>query len=128
MANTLENTLDKVGSAIETLFGSKKPTEPRPTSVTTGQTCLERFGMEARKEHLMRNEWKKDLQYTKLLVNAEYDIQTEFEISSQGEDIEEMRTTKELKEQNSKIKKQEKEAKKAEKKSKKSDKEVNKKS
>lgn len=44
----------------------------------------------AREENLYRNEWLKDLQYTKALVNAEYDIQTEFEISSYGEDLEEM--------------------------------------
>lgn len=82
MANTLENTLNKVGNAIETILGSNSPKETSPTAVITGQTCLERFGMEARKEHLMRNEWKKDLQYTKALVNSEYEIQSEFIVSS----------------------------------------------
>ena len=48
------------------------------------------YDVMAREEHLMRNEWKKDLQYTKLLVNSEYDIQTEFEISSYGEELEEI--------------------------------------
>lgn len=45
------------------------------------------YDVMAREEHLMRNEWKKDLQYTRLLVNAEYEVQTEFKISSKEEDM-----------------------------------------
>ena len=84
MANTLNNTLNKVGDAIEAVMGGTKKSTPYndPNHVYTGQTCLERFGMEARSAHLMRNEWKRDLQYTKLLVDAEYLIQTEFKVSS----------------------------------------------
>ena len=82
------------------------------------------YDIMARKEHLMRNEWKKDLQYTKILVNAEYDIQTEFKISSYGEDLEEMQAQARLNQLNSEIKKAEKAAKKAEKKK---DKNINKK-
>lgn len=84
MANTLNNTLDKVGNAIESVLsvGKNKGFEKNPQINSQGQTCLERFGMEARNEHLLRNEWKKDLQYTKLLVEAEYNIQTEFKVSS----------------------------------------------
>ena len=84
MANTLTNTLNKVGDAIEAIMGGAKKSTPYndPNRVYTGQTCLERFGMEARNAHLMRNEWKRDLQYTKLLVDAEYLIQTEFKVSS----------------------------------------------
>ena len=83
MANTLNNTLNKIGDAIESVLGTKK-TAPHndPNRVYTGQTCLERFGMEARNTHLLRNEWKRDLQYTKTLVDAEYLIQTEFKVSS----------------------------------------------
>ena len=47
-----------------------------------GQTCLERFGMVARGEHLSRNFWYRDEQYTKQLVDSEYDVQTEFRVSS----------------------------------------------
>ena len=84
MANTLNNTLNKVGDAVEAVMGGAKKSTPYndPNRVYTGQTCLERFGMEARSAHLMRNEWKRDLQYTKLLVDAEYLIQTEFKVSS----------------------------------------------
>ena len=84
MANTLNNTLNKVGDAIEAVMGGTKKSTPYndPNHAYTGQTCLERFGMEARSAHLMRNEWKRDLQYTKLLVDAEYLIQTEFKVSS----------------------------------------------
>ena len=84
MANTLNNTLNKVGDAIEAVMGGAKKSTPYndPNRVYTGQTCLERFGMEARSAHLMRNEWKRDLQYTKPLVDAEYLIQTEFKVSS----------------------------------------------
>lgn len=53
-----------------------------------GQTCLEKFGLEARKVHLQRNDWgnpimpstKNKVEYTKVLVDAEYAIQTDFKI------------------------------------------------
>jgi len=45
------------------------------------------YDLVARYLHLTRNGWNQDLQYTKALVNAEYDIQTEFEISSVGENM-----------------------------------------
>ena len=84
MANTLKNTLNKVGNAIEAVMGGAKKSTPHndPNHVYTGQTCLERFGMEARNAHLLRNEWRKDLAYSKPLVDAEYMIQTEFKVSS----------------------------------------------
>jgi hypothetical protein len=84
MANTLNNTLNKIGDAVEAILsgGKNKGFEKNTQINSQGQTCLERFGMEARSAHLMRNEWKRDLQYTKLLVDAEYLIQTEFKVSS----------------------------------------------
>ena len=96
MANTLSNTLNKVGDAIEAIMGSAKKSTPYndPNRVYTGQTCLERFGMEARSAHLMRNEWKRDLQYTKLLVDAEYLIQTEFKVSSYEDRLKEQAESK----------------------------------
>lgn len=96
MANTLNNTLNKVGDAIEAVMGGAKKSTPYndPNRVYTGQTCLERFGMEARSSHLMRNEWKRDLQYTKLLVDAEYLIQTEFKVSSYEDRLKEQAESK----------------------------------
>ena len=96
MANTLNNTLNKVGDAIEAVIGGAKKSTPYndPNHVYTGQTCLERFGMEARSAHLMRNEWKRDLQYTKLLVDAEYLIQTEFKVSSYEDRLKEQAESK----------------------------------
>ena len=96
MANTLNNTLNKVGDAIEAVIGGAKKSTPYndPNRVYTGQTCLERFGMEARSAHLMRNEWKRDLQYTKLLVDAEYLIQTEFKVSSYEDRLKEQAESK----------------------------------
>ena len=96
MANTLTNTLNKVGDAIEAVMGGAKKSTPYndPNRVYTGQTCLERFGMEARSAHLMRNEWKRDLQYTKLLVDAEYLIQTEFKVSSYEDRLKEQAESK----------------------------------
>jgi hypothetical protein len=84
MANTLNNTLNKVGDTVEAILsgGKNKGFEKNTQINSQGQTCLERFGMEARNVHLMRNEWKRNLQYTKLLVDAEYLIQTEFKVSS----------------------------------------------
>lgn len=96
MANTLNNTLNKVGDAIEAVMGGAKKSTPHndPNRVYTGQTCLERFGMEARSAHLMRNEWKRDLQYTKLLVDAEYLIQAEFKVSSYEDRLKEQAESK----------------------------------
>ena len=96
MANTLNNTLNKIGDAIEAIMGGAKKSTPHndPNRVYTGQTCLERFGMEARNAHLMRNEWKRDLQYTKLLVDAEYLIQTEFKVSSYEDRLKEQAESK----------------------------------
>lgn len=96
MTNTLNNTLNKVGDAIEAVMGGAKKSTPYndPNRVYTGQTCLERFGMEARSAHLMRNEWKRDLQYTKLLVDAEYLIQTEFKVSSYEDRLKEQAESK----------------------------------
>lgn len=79
MAKKIEDTLNKVGNTIEAILGTKKSA---PTPVFTnregGQSNLERIGMESRENHLRKNEWKKDLQYSKLLVESEYDIQKEF--------------------------------------------------
>lgn len=46
-----------------------------------GETTLERIGREARENHLKRNEWvKRHIEYTKPLVQSEYDIQREFKV------------------------------------------------
>lgn len=117
MANTLNNTLNKVGDAIEAVMGGAKKSTPYndPNRVYTGQTCLERFGMEARSAHLMRNEWKRDLQYTKLLVDAEYLIQTEFKVSSYEDRLKEQAEAKAERDARKAEKQAEKKAKKAEK-------------
>lgn len=88
MANTIDNTLRKIGNTIENIMGGTKPQQPSSNVNTSGkQTCLERFGIEARKEHLYRNEWKIDLQYTKALVDAEYMVQTEFPVGSTDQSV-----------------------------------------
>jgi hypothetical protein len=55
------------------------------------------YDVEARNAHLMRNEWKRDLQYSKQLVNAEYLIQSEFKVSSYEEQLIEAKNNKEAK-------------------------------
>ena len=43
------------------------------------QTCLEKKGIEERKEQVSRNEWiKGSIEYTKALISSEYTIQNEF--------------------------------------------------
>ena len=113
MANTLNNTLNKIGDAIESVLGTKK-TAPHndPNRVYTGQTCLERFGMEARNTQLLRNEWRKDLQYTKPLVDAEYLIQTEFKVSSYEDRLTEQSRADSNRQAEKKTKKAERDAKK----------------
>ena len=88
MANTIDNTLRKIGNTIENIMGGTKPQQPSSNVSTSGkQTCLEKFGIEARKEHLFRNEWKIDLQYTKALVDAEYMVQNEFPVGSTDQSV-----------------------------------------
>ena len=88
MANTIDNTLKKIGNTIENIMGGTKPQQPSSNVNSSGkQTCLERFGIEARKEHLYRNEWKIDLQYTKALVDAEYAVQNEFPVGSTDQSV-----------------------------------------
>lgn len=79
MANTVQNTFNKVSNTLEALFGGGGGQEGG-YSDSGVPSALEKYGIQARKYHLMRNEWKKDLQYTRSLVNAEYQIQTEFKI------------------------------------------------
>jgi len=88
MANTIDNTLKKIGNTIENIMGGTKSQQPSSNASIGGkQTCLERFGIEARNEHLYRNEWKIDLQYTKTLVDAEYMIQNEFPVGSTNQSV-----------------------------------------
>ena len=86
--STVNSTINKVGSTIEVLFGGKpKPQQPVPSNNGGKQTCLERFGIEARGYHLLRNEWRKDLEYSKPLVDAEYMIQNEFPVGTSDADV-----------------------------------------
>jgi hypothetical protein len=63
MANTYQNTLKKVGNTIEYMLGGKSSVQPSDNVSSEGkQSNLEKFGVEARKKHLSRNEWYKDLQ------------------------------------------------------------------
>lgn len=81
MANTPQNTFEKIGNTLETLFGTASGAKQPQTNNGNGNASnLEMFGIQARQYHLNRNEWKKNLQYTRALVNAEYNIQTEFKI------------------------------------------------
>jgi hypothetical protein len=86
--STVNSTINKVGSTIEALFGGKpKPQQPISNSNGGKQTCLERFGIEARGYHLLRNEWRKDLAYSKPLVDGEYMIQNEFPVGTTDSDV-----------------------------------------
>ena len=57
------------------------------STIYNGQTCLESVGMAARKHHLMRNEWGRDVEYCKRIVDEEYNIQTEFKVSSYEDEL-----------------------------------------
>ena len=80
MANTVENTFKKIGNTIENIFGGGKAQQIITSNNGGKPSALEMYGIQIRNHHLIRNEWKKDLQYTRALVNAEYQIQTEFKI------------------------------------------------
>lgn len=82
MANTIENTLNKIGNVIEDIFNGET-TDNSKGYVTSSKTqsSLEKIGIRMREQTLSRNEWKKNLQYTKPLADAEYLIQQEFKIN-----------------------------------------------
>ena len=88
MANTVENTFRKIGDTIEYMFGDGKVSQPSTNQNSSGsESPLERFGTKIRADHLIMNEWRKNIQYTRALVNAEYMIQTEFKVDGGGEDV-----------------------------------------
>lgn len=120
----IERTLDRIGNVVQDIFTgpSEPPVVKSMNGSTTGQTCLEKVGMEARKTHLMRNEWRKDLEYSKPLVLAEYEIQTEFKVSTADDDVATQLMNTQQKEREKKLKAQEKAKKKADKKARKEEK------
>jgi hypothetical protein len=89
MANTVKNTLNKVGGLIEDILGTNTSAySNNAIGNKAGQTCLEKVGIESRAEHLVRNEWRKnDIEYTRALVLAEYAIQNEFKVGSSDEPV-----------------------------------------
>ena len=91
MPSPIERTLDKIGSVVQDIFTGSKESDTRSYS-TTGQTCLEITGMRQRELHIRQNTWRRNgIEYSKPLVLAEYDIQTEFKVSTTDETIQEKR-------------------------------------
>lgn len=82
------NMINRAGAVIEELLGGRKQDNIQnmpPTSNGGRQTCLEKTGMILRKNHIERNEWRRqDIEYTKQLVLSEYLIQTEFKVGEDG--------------------------------------------
>lgn len=107
MANTVENTFKKIGNTLEQIFGSGNGAKQPQTNGNGNSkpSPLEMFGMQARAYHLNRNEWRKNLQYTRQLVNAEYNIQTEFKIDGGVEPPTEKQTQSKIDKYDEKIKK-----------------------
>ena len=90
MANTIDNTFKKIGNTIENILGGGKIQQPSSNASIGGkQTCLEKFGIEARKEHISRNDWRTDFQYTKTLVDSEYMVQNEFPVGNTQASVQE---------------------------------------
>lgn len=98
--NPIEKTLNQIGNVIEDLFGGSKEPTVTNSYKTTGQTCLEESGMRLRALHLKQNTWRRnDIEYSRPLVLAEYDIQTEFKISTAAERFDEAESKKKAKEE-----------------------------
>lgn len=116
MATAIENTLNRVGNAIQSLFNGKDEPTVSNTNANTGQTCLEITGMRQRELHLRQNTWRRnDIEYSKPLVDAEYNIQTEFIVSSTDDLIQEQKQKQEEREAKAAAKKEAKRKKKEEK-------------
>jgi len=83
MANTLNNTVLKAKDAASAVIdGLKNDTRQGMRQIEGLQTPLERFGKQIRDMQLLNNRWDKCGQYTKVLVDSEYLIQSEFPIAS----------------------------------------------
>ena len=116
MATAIENTLNRVGNAIQSLFNGKDEPTVSNTNANTGQTCLEITGMRQRELHLRQNTWRRnDIEYSKPLVDAEYNIQTEFLVSSTDDLIQDQKKKQEEREAKAAAKKEAKRKKKEEK-------------
>ena len=116
MASSIERTLDRVGNAVQSLFNGKDEPTVSNTNANTGQTCLEINGMRQRELHLRQNTWRRNYQeYSKPLVDAEYNIQTEFLVSSTDDNIQEQKKKQEEREAKAAAKKEAKRKKKEEK-------------
>lgn len=89
------NFIQRVGDTLEAMFGTRKPeitTQTGTYKQTGDQSNLEKIGFAMRKDHLLRNEWGKDMEYTKQLVASEYLIQNEFLV---GGDMDEVKAEQE---------------------------------
>jgi hypothetical protein len=109
MPSPLERTINKVADSIEELFNRGNVTPPIVTelSLRNGgkQTCLEKYGIRLRAEHIEQNTWRKnDIEYSKPLIDAEYMIQTEFKVGSTDETVEEQYSNTVKREEESKAK------------------------
>jgi hypothetical protein len=109
MPSPLERTINKVADSIEELFSRGNVTPPIVTelSLRNGgkQTCLEKYGIRLRAEHIEQNTWRKnDIEYSKPLIDAEYMIQTEFKVGSTDETVEEQYSNTVKREENEKAK------------------------
>ena len=94
MPSPIEKTLDRIGNVVQDIFSGSKSQSTSSTASTTGQTCLEATGMRQRELHLIQNMWRKnDIEYSRPLVLAEYDIQTEFIVSSTDDIIQEQQSS-----------------------------------
>ena len=127
MPSPLERTINKVADSIERLFNGGNVTPPIVTelSLRNGgkQSCLEKYGIRLRAEHIEQNTWRKnDIEYSKPLIDAEYMIQTEFKVGSTDTTVEEQYSNTVKREEESKAKA----AKKAEKKKKEKEEKINK--
>jgi hypothetical protein len=123
MATAIEKTLDRVGNAIQSLFNGKDEPTVNTSNVYTGQTCLEITGIRQRELHIRQNTWRRnDIEYSKPLIDAEYNIQTEFKVSSTDDLLQEQKEKQEEREAKAAAKKEAKRKKKEEKEEKKAEK------
>ena len=121
MANAIERTLNQIGNVVQEIFnGPPEPPSVIGSKPSTGQTCLEYMGMQYRRDQLRHNTWRReDIEYSRPLVLAEYDIQTEFKVSTMEEKVQEKQAKAAERQQEKEAKAAEKARKKAEKKARK---------
>lgn len=102
MANAINKinwraNINTIGNETNSLGVENNNTISEGTTISpNGQTCLEKVGFDVRGITLMRNRYGKESEYSKQIVDDEYNVQSEFVITSYQDRLEEQARNNEI--------------------------------